>query len=261
MSLQEAYAVVARHYDTDYQALGYDEDIDFYVNAARRSGGPVLEMGCGSGRVLLPVAEAGVAVHGMELSGDMLERLETEAGQLEEATRPLATWQQGDMRRDRAQGRYPLVTAPFRVIQHLLTRQDQRAWLQNVARHLTPGGRLIFDVFQPDYSIISDDSGEPFKELDYTDNGSGKRITRHAQVRHQPEIQLFDLKLVWREYDSQGQQTGTEETSFRMRWFVKGELENLLELEGFRVAEFWGDFKPTPFGPGATQQIVEAVMD
>ncbi|HSR52258.1 MAG TPA: class I SAM-dependent methyltransferase [Acidobacteriota bacterium] len=259
-NLQEAYAKLARHYDSDYEAMGYDEDIDFYVSAARRIQGPVLEMGCGSGRILLPTAESGVEVHGMEQSPDMLARLKDELARRGEKVRQRVTLQRGDIRYSQAgrEDAFALVTAPFRVIQHLLTRDDQKAWLGNVRRHLRPEGRLIFDVFQPDFEMVSNSPEEPFKEIDYTDNASGRRITRHAQVRHQPELQTFDIRMVWREYDAEDHETAKEEASFQVRWFVKSELESLLELEGFEVVDFWGDFVPTPFGPGASQQIVEA---
>ena len=75
MKAPEFYDRCAAFYDGDYEAAGYDRDVPFYVELARESGGPVLEMGCGTGRVLLPVARAGIEIAGVDASARMLERL------------------------------------------------------------------------------------------------------------------------------------------------------------------------------------------
>ena len=125
-------------------------DIEFYVDAARESGG-VLELGCGTGRVLLPTARAGIAITGLDLSSRMLEvcrdRLAAEVQSRVELV--------GGAMTDFDFGRsFRLVTTPFRPFQHLLTVEDQLACLACVRRHLAPGGRLVFDLFNPSLEAL-----------------------------------------------------------------------------------------------------------
>ncbi len=257
-SLERFYASVAPNYDADYSFLGYGADIPYYVSLCLQSQGPVLEMGCGTGRILIPAARAGATIHGLDLSSDMLNVLENKLAGEPEDVRARVTLIQGDMRLFRSSSLYSLVLAPFRSVQHLCSRDDQRLWLKTVASHLASGGKLAFDVFQPDYRLIVRPP-EPQVEVDRTDPNSGVRTVRTSCARQNPELQLMDVCAKWETFSAQGERVAQSESSARLRWFTKGELENLLELEGFRVVHYWGGFDRTPFGQGASQQIIEAV--
>ncbi len=256
--MPDFYATSARYYDADYAALGYADDIPFYVDLAADAGGPVLEMGCGTGRILLPTARAGMRIHGLDSSADMLatlgKTLASEAAEIQQRV----SLTLGDMRTAVVDGRFTLVTAPFRVVQHLLEREDQCAWLRNVRRHLTPGGALCFDVFQPDFVLMTK-LGEPTVELERKDPATGRRIRRVVQTTPHFETQRLNIRLQWVTEDSAGAELLLDTVEFTMRWFTRGEIENLLELEGFRITDYWGSFKREPFGEGSRQQIVRAV--
>ena len=126
-------------------------DVDFFVEAARDARGPVLEIGCGSGRVLIPCARAGVPVTGLDRSGDMLAvcraRLENEPPHVRSAVNLV----QGDMRQFELGRSFALATIPFRPFQHLVTVEDQLSCLACIRRHLVDGGRLVvpFDSCYP----------------------------------------------------------------------------------------------------------------
>ena len=111
------YAVLAKYYDGAYAAMKDLIDAPFYVDLAQRIGGPVLEMGCGTGRVLLPIARAGIAIDGVDSSLPMLgilrQKVEREPPDVREAIRT----HHGDMRNFRLEKKYPLVTIPFRPMQ------------------------------------------------------------------------------------------------------------------------------------------------
>ncbi len=252
------YATSARYYDLDYAALGYADDIPFYVDLAARAGGPVLEMGCGTGRILLPTARAGVEIHGLDASDDMLAVLRQSLRQEPEEVQQRVGLTQGDMRLTEVGRRFALVTAPFRVVQHLLERDDQRAWLRNVRRHLVPGGALCFDVFQPDFVLMTK-LGQPTVELERLDPVSGRPIRRVVKTVPHYEAQRLDLRLEWRREDESGAEIVLDQVQFTMRWFTRGEIENLLELEGFRITDYWDSFRREPFGEGSRQQVVRAV--
>lgn len=245
----DAFEVAARYYDEDYRALGYDADVEFYVGLARESGGRVLEMGCGTGRILLPTARAGVRIHGVDLSARMLEQLEKK---ITPELRERISYSQGDIRTVEAGGGYALVTAPFRVVQFLLSREDQRAWLRNVRRHLAPGGALCFDVFQPNYAYLAGPR-EPFVEVDRVE--AGRRVQRVTRTTLHNEWQRMEVEFRW-------VVDGREEASRTMtlRWFTRGELENLLELEGFEIRDYWGSFRREAFGEGSAEQVIRATV-
>src|SRR3954447_24216734 len=138
-----AYDNIARLYDPWSRSVV--EDIAFYVEEATRSGGPVLELGVGTGRVAIPVAAAGIRVVGVDLSEGMLQvaRERAELAGVEVDLR------RGDMRDPPVEGEFPLVLIPFRSLLHMETDRDRRVALRAIAKHLEPTGRLIFDVFAP----------------------------------------------------------------------------------------------------------------
>ena len=145
-------------YDRVYADLNHD--VPFYVQQALASGGPVLELGSGTGRVALALAAAGIEVHGVDVSPRMVQRAQekAEAAGLADACR----FQQGDMRTVRLDKRFPLVIMPFRSFQNMLSVDDQRAALATVKAHLEAGGCLAFDVFAPDPRMLATDDPAPF---------------------------------------------------------------------------------------------------
>ncbi len=131
-------------------------DLDFYLSAARAYGDPILELGCGTGRVLLPLAREGSNVAGLDISGAMLARCRAKlAGEKDEVRRRVQL-QCGDMTDFDLDVTFRLIIIPFRPFQHLLEVEQQLACLRRAHRHLAPGGRLILDVFQTDARRIHD---------------------------------------------------------------------------------------------------------
>ena len=122
-------------------------DVDFYVQAAAASGGPVLELGCGTGRILIPTARAGIEIVGLDAAAGMLDACRQRLQSEQPAVRERVRLHQGDMRHFDFGSRFRLVTIPFRPFQHLVTVEDQLACLGAIRHHLVPGGRLVFDCF------------------------------------------------------------------------------------------------------------------
>lgn len=261
MKLETFYDRCATHYDDDYEAVGYRHDIPFYVERAREAGGTVLEMGCGTGRVLIPAARAGVNMVGVDLSREMLSRAEQALAEEPDEIRRRVSLIRGDIRTaDCTEGgaqRFVLVTAPFRVVQHLVTRDAQKAWLANVRRHLAPGGSLIFDVFQPDYSMIGEGRFTAV-DVERADPESGHTIRRVSRSEYHPERQVFDGTVEWMVDEPDGTHRTVQSIHTPVRWFTLPELENLLELAGFELLEAWGAFDRTPFGKEAEDIILHA---
>ena len=158
-------------------------DVEFYVDLARRAKGKILELGCGTGRVLIPTAAAGCQVVGLDLAANMLakcrEKLESQPREVRERVRLV----QGDMVSFDLGENFNLVTTPFRPFQHLLSVEEQVACLRSVNRHLEEGGRLVLDVFQPDFQRLTDpkfkQETEEFPEVELPD---GRRLRRTSRI-------------------------------------------------------------------------------
>lgn len=230
-------------------------DVQFYIDEARDAGASVLEIGCGTGRILLPIARSGRTISGVDASPQMLERCRSKLRGEPEAVRDRVTLYQEDARAFDLGRQFDLVIAPFRVMQHLTTIEDQLGFLGSVARHLAPGGRLIFDVFSPNFAALVAAVGierEDTPETALPDGRTFRRAGRVARVRWIDQVS--EIELV---YYISGQ-TGTERRvqSFDMRWFLRAELVNLLARGGFRVRSIYGDFDRSPLTDKSPEQIV-----
>ncbi|MCX7805111.1 MAG: class I SAM-dependent methyltransferase [Planctomycetota bacterium] len=243
----DEYAPCAEIYDHIplYRAK---RDISFYVELARRSGGPVLELGCGTGRVSIPVARAGVPVVGLDLSAAMLEvfrrKLAAEPPEVAGRVRII----RGDMRRFRLEEKFPLITAPFRSFQHLLTVEDQKSCLRNVREHLADGGRLALDVLAPNIELLASQRvGETFEDADFVDPATGDRVIRawrYVEIRRAEQINVVEFE--YRRISTDGT-ARVESHRVPIRYFFRYELEHLLELCGFRIEEIFSECDRSPF--------------
>ena len=150
-----AYDPIARLYDP--WSASVIEDISFYVDAALEAGGTVVELGVGTGRVAIPTAMAGVHVVGVDSSPGMLAVCGERAREAGVADR--IDLRQGDLRSPPVTERVPLVTCPFRAYLHLASDEDRLEALVAARELLEPGGRLIFDVFEPSQEDIEETHG------------------------------------------------------------------------------------------------------
>ena len=229
------------------------KDVDFYVAEAQRTRRPVLEIGCGTGRILLPIARAGCEITGVDSSPAMLERARARLEREPEDLQSRVTLHQGDARDVDLGGKFPLVIAPFRVMQHMTTEADQLAFLANVARHLEPGGRFIFDVFNPSFDRLVGVDGaerEDTPEHRLADGRTLRRSYRIVRVRWLDQVSESELI-----YYVDGKRYVQ---AFEMRWYLAAELRHLLARAGFRVREMYGDFGRGPVVDGCPELVVVA---
>ena len=245
-------SVIASLYDGDYDSLRTPcGDVDFYVEEARRSGGPVAEFGCGTGRILVPTAEAGVAIAGVDSSEPMLAQARAK---LEGRDLP-ATLHRGDMR-DYDLGReFALVTIPFRAIAHVEEADDHVRVFRNMRRHVAPGGRFVFDFYLP--HPLKQATIAAGERLDFEREESGRRIRRYSSTVFHVSRQVSDVRFRWEIEDADGS-IEERETSFGMRWFYRFELEHLLARTGFEIESIHGDFDRSPIGDDSPEMIFVA---
>ncbi len=244
----DEYGPIARLYD--YVGPYRDRpDVGFFVNAARDANSPVLEIGCGTGRVLIPTARTGIEIVGLDASPSMLavcrEHLRAEPDPVQRRVELV----EGDMRAFDLRRSFTLVTIPFRPFQHLTTVDDQLACLVSVRRHLVPGGRLILDLFNPSLDALANRPvGPEFADEPEFATPEGRRVSRRFRiVSHDHANQINQIELIYYVTNPDG---GTERLvhAFPMRYLFRFEAEHLLVRAGFEVEHLYADYDKTPYG-------------
>jgi len=216
-----SYDAIAELYDP--WSASVVEDVAFYLEEARRSGGPVVELGVGTGRIAVPIAADGISVIGVDSSRGMLDvcaRRATLAG-VELDLRV------GDLQKPPVSERVPLVICPFRSLLHMHTDEDRLSVLAAAYDLLVPGGRFVFDVFAPDAADIAQ-THERWLERE-------PGIFEHAvwdQTARTLTLTVRDDQL---------------ETTMALAWLSPKEWQALLEAAGFEIEACYGWFDRSPY--------------
>lgn len=206
-------------------------DIEYFCQLAEQAGGLVLEYGCGSGRVTLPLAQRGIEVLAVDQSATMLAVLKQRLLELPPDLRSRVELRQGDMRRLRIRRRFPLVLATFNVTAHLPSFRDLQAWLRRVRDALTDDGELVFDAALPAPEEIEADPEERLPLPSFRHPETGQRICHDERYEYAPGSQVL---LVESDHWLRGSQDRLTTQVHLRQWFPK-ELESLLRYEGFSV--------------------------
>jgi SAM-dependent methyltransferase len=252
----DSYKNSAQYYDQAYAAKADLVDLPFYVDLAKRIGGPVLEIGCGTGRVLLPTARTGIQIHGVDNSIPMLQVLRKHLEQDPREVQDRVSISEGDMRSFRLEQKYPLVTIPFRPMQHMYTVEDQAAALKTAAFHLVKNGILAFDVFYPKFEFLDAGIGQEKLELEWpVPSRPGTTVRRFFRKDSIDKInQTFSGTFFFRTYE--GERLVQEETEpLKMTYYTYPHVRALFLLAGLEVVEQYGSFKKTPLDNAATEMI------
>ncbi len=247
----DSYHVLARYYDAAYGSMADLQDVPFYVDLARRVGGPVLEIGCGTGRVLLEVAALGLEIEGLDSSADQLVVLQRKLDASPAAARNRVRLQHADMRDFAFERRYRLITAPFRPLQHLYTVEDQIAAFRAIRKHLLPDGIFAFDVFYPKFRILENDEDLHVEhpDLQWADTEMPGRTVRRFFVREKVDRlnQVFYGHFIFRVFEGD-RIIGEEREQISLSYYMYPQLLLLFQLCGYRVLEEYGSFAREPIG-------------
>jgi SAM-dependent methyltransferase len=207
------------------------EDVDFYVEEALASGGPVVELAVGTGRIAVPIAKAGVRVIGVDESPAMLEGARAYAER--ENVSPLVDLRLGDLRDPPVDERVPLATVPFRSLLHMADEHEKLRALTAAASVLEPGGRFIFDVFAP--------SPEDIEETD------GRWLEREPGIFERADWDLEARRLVL------SVRGGEQSARFALHWLSAPEWNALIEDAGLVAEAIFGWFDRRPYDGGEDQ--------
>jgi len=216
-----SYDAIAELYDP--WSASVVEDVAFYLEEARKSGGPVVELGVGTGRIAVPIAADGIRVIGIDSSRAMLEVCARRAA-LAGVELDLRL---GDLRQPPVVERVPLVICPFRSLLHMHTDEDRLNVLGAAHELLVPGGRFVFDVFAPDAADIAQ--------------------THDRWLEREPGI--FE-HAVWDESArtlTLSVRDENRETTMALAWLSPGEWRGLLERAGFEIEACYGWFDRSPY--------------
>lgn len=237
-----AESLFVRAYDAFYREAPHQlaGDVAFYQDLARRTGGSVLELACGTGRIAVPLAESGLDVTGVDVSDGMLAIIRRKAAAL-----PLTLIEQ-DMSTLQLDRQFGCIIVAFRSFQHLLTVEQQRQALAAIHRYLAPGGRVALHLFDPRLDLLVDEAPrqpvlrgtDPLTGHAFTGEMLSARFDYLAQIRHD--------HWRYREYAQDGVLLAEETRNMALRWTWRWELHHLLELCGFAVEAQFSDFAGSP---------------
>jgi SAM-dependent methyltransferase len=246
-----------------YEAVYADrDDAGFWqAMAAAAGGGPILELGCGTGRVLLPLARDGFEITGLDLSAQMLERcrakLQAEPPEVRDRARLVAA----DMTSFDLGRRFAAIICPFAGFQQLRTVEQQLECLDRCRTRLLPRGRLVLDLPNPDpapaeYARAEPGDGEATAQVvDWTD---GRRIRWWMTVIGYDRLQQCnECEVTYEVIEADGVTRRISET-LSLRYTFRYELEHLLFRAGFRVVALYGDYDRSPFADGSPAMIMVA---
>ncbi len=252
------YSTLARYYDLEN--ADFIEDLDFWLELAEESGDPVLELGCGTGRVLLHLARRGHAVTGLDNSPEMLARLESKGVRLNAPTRARldVSIVRADMKDFTTEQHFRLALMPFNTFMHLLTLEDQIAALSCIRKHLQPGAALALDMPNPGEAYAAP-AGEQGLTLERTfmDGESGSAVQQFSSVAVDRAAQLAHITWL---YDAVAPDGAVQRAivPLTLRYTFPGEMRLLLEKCGFTLAHLYGDYQRAPFADGSPRMIVVA---
>jgi len=223
----------ARFYDAIYHQVRDGVDNDFHLNEIRNTKGKVLEIGVGTGRFFIDALNAGVDIYGIDISESMIDVL---LGKLDKKEhRRISIQSITDFHVD---FKFDLIIAPFRVMMHVLDKAEQLEAINNVYKHLAPGGRFIFDTFIPDLNqLITGLQNHTDFKGEYE---PGKKLKRIVSTKPDLINQIINIhfKLEWDENDK----TMTEDWELPLRFFFRYELEHLIERSEFNNYKILGDY-------------------
>lgn len=256
-----------RHYDALNSFLV--ADIPFYVEEARKptglthppaknarrmghSGNSVLELACGTGRLTIPIAQSGVEIVGLDRSPSMLQHARAKSKQagLE------IEFVEGDCRSFELGRQFALIFIAFNSMQHLHDHASHIALFACVRKHLAPGGRFVFDVFNPKLSILACKRNERRHERDYDDpDGKGTIAFEHT-IDYDDASQVSRIKCYFTRRGPDGEEPDFRVEDLQLRCFFPQELDLLVRSQGFEILHKFGNFERKPFASGEPKQIV-----
>ena len=220
------------------------DDVPFYLAMTKETGGPVLELACGTGRILLPLARAGFEVTGIDMSQAMLDKLQAKLDKEPREVQARVALKCADMRDYQFSQKFKLVFCAFNSFLHMITTEDQLACLRSVCEYLTDDGRLVIQIFAPSHKRLG--------SLDETvvsverDPETGRDMVVTNISRRSPENQTIEA---WEYVDRIGDDGSVKRcpAKYTLAWIHHREMHLLLKCAGFEVVNVYGSYDKRPY--------------
>ena len=239
---------VAKYYDCSPMQ---PDDVEFYKSRLPSPDSTVLELGCGTGRVLVPLMEHCSYIHGIDVSEAMLALCRKKLQALS-ASKKRCIVQPGNITDLNLGGSFDLITAPFRVFQNLETDDEVSSFFQTVRTHLAPGGTCILNVFRPflDKKAMATQWTSDEEILSWEAPIEDGRLTCYdRRTRIDPEKQIVYPDLIYRRYRGEKLEDETVH-NLVLRYYYPDEFEKMIKSHGFQIVNRWGGYAGEPYGEG-----------
>jgi SAM-dependent methyltransferase len=239
-------------------------DVEWYRGQAKASGGPVLELGAGTGRITLEIAADGIRVHALDADAAMLEALRRKVAAQPREVQDRVTVIDGNMRTFELAQRFALIIAPFRAFLHNVTEEDQLACLRRVRHHLRPRGRFAFNVFHPSLEFMAQHAGAlagTWRWAATFQKADGGCIVRSDANRYDTVRQRVESQLRYEEYGPDGTLRRTFLHRLNLGYLYAADIRRLLAQAGFTSVRIDGGFDGRAFEKDTDELVVDAGVD
>ena len=236
-------------------------DAEWYCSQAQASRGPVLELGAGTGRITLAIAEAGVSIHALDSDAAMLRALQSKLALRPAEVQARVTVVPADMRTFDLSERFALIICPFRAFLHNVTESDQLACLERVRQHLRPSGRFAFNVFHPSLAFMSQHAGPLAGVWRVSDTHAlpdGGWVVQSEASRYDTVNQVVHSLHRYDVYSLDGSLDRTSMLRLELAYLYPADIRRLLTLAGFRDVTVHGGFDGREFTREGEELVVVA---
>ncbi len=252
MPQTDVYADIVDLYDLEHN--DFADDIELILELAALGDGPILELGCGTGRVLAPLAGAGYTVVGLDSSEPMLNIARK---RISESRASLLLGDMADL--DSTDAPFGLVIASLNSIMHLTNPEDQRSMIESAWRVLAPEGRLIIDTLNPSLGQLNHLLNTTHLEGSWV-TPDGTTVDKWSYRKHGEEPQVIDTLIWYDQLDADGRLQRVR-TRFDLRYLHQSELALMLELAGFAHVDWYGSYELDSWDPDSDRIIAIAHKD
>jgi len=252
MDNRTEYDELAYIYDWEWKEL--TQDLDFLIEYAQNSNDDVLELACGTGRVFIPMAKAGINIWGIDNSREMLKIADKNIKELSPEVKNRIHISYGDMKNFDLAKKFGLIIIPFNSFLLLTKKEEQESCLECVYNHLKDGGLFIVDIYSPNFKLIA----ETNKKMNFLRHfyvpPIKKVVIQWEYLQRDMSNQIANSDLLYEMYDEQGN-LSRKTSHLTMKIVFRYEMEHLLEKCGFEILNLFGDYDKSNFGSGSHQMI------
>ncbi len=249
------YSRVARFYDAENSDK--TDDLALYCRLAASAEGGVLDVGCGTGRVLIYLAQEGHQVHGIDNDRAMLDRLEQKLKLLPQLRERIA-YEHGDVLTHKWERDFGLILLTYNALMHFHEQEEQIALLQTLRPCLAPAGIIVIDLPNAGPIFASEDTDALTHERSFLDPESGHLVMLQSLSFLDRATQMLRVEWIYDEISGEGTVTRLI-APHRLRYFFLSELRLLLERCGFALSAVYGDTEGAPYDAESERMIVHAV--